>query len=124
MKIINPATEEIICEMREDTPQTIESKFKLLKAAQKDWQNLLLPARVAILKRFAALLKERAEQLADTLTSEVGKPLQQSRNEINGAWARINWLTEHAEKYLGDEIMSNEERNGRKNCVRAAWRGL
>lgn len=108
MKIINPATEEIICEMREDTPQTIESKFKLLKAAQKDWQNLLLPARVAILKRFAALLKERAEQLADTLTSEVGKPLQQSRNEINGAWARINWLTEHAEKYLGDEIMSNK----------------
>jgi hypothetical protein len=33
--------------------------------------------------------------------------LQQSRNEINGARARIKWLTANAEKYLSDEIMSN-----------------
>jgi len=33
--------------------------------------------------------------------------LQQSRNEINGARARIKWLTENAEKYLSDETMSS-----------------
>ena len=49
------------------------------------------------------------EQLAATLTSEVGKPLQQSRNEINGAIARINWLTANAEKYLSDETMNLAE---------------
>lgn len=36
--------------------------------------------------------------------------MQQSRNEINGARTRIKWLTENAEKYLSDEIMSS--RNG------------
>ena len=44
------------------------------------------------------------------LTSEVGKPLQQSHNEIKGAMARIKWLTDNADKYLSDEAMrSNEE---------------
>src|SRR6185369_1986828 len=53
------------------------------------------------------LLANNIEQLAATLTSEVGKPLQQSRNEINGARARIKWLTENTEKYLSDETMSS-----------------
>jgi acyl-CoA reductase-like NAD-dependent aldehyde dehydrogenase len=57
-------------------------------------------------KAFSELLEKNIEQLAATLTSEVGKPLQQSRNEINGARARIKWLTENAERYLSDEIMT------------------
>ena len=52
-------------------------------------------------------MEKNVEHLAAVLTSEVGKPLQQSRNEINGARARIKWLTENAEKYLSDEIMSD-----------------
>jgi acyl-CoA reductase-like NAD-dependent aldehyde dehydrogenase len=43
------------------------------------------------------------------LTNEVGKPLQQSRNENNGAISRITWLTKNAEKYLSDETMSIEK---------------
>lgn len=108
MKIINPATEEIIREVEEDTQHTIESKFRLLQSAQKDWQKIPLAERVGTLKRFADLLEKNIEQLAAILTSEVGKPLQQSRNEINGARTRIKWLTDNAEKYLADETMSNE----------------
>jgi acyl-CoA reductase-like NAD-dependent aldehyde dehydrogenase len=55
------------------------------------------------------LLLEQIESLAAVLTSEVGKPLQQSRNEINGACKRIQWLTQNATKYLADEIMTDEE---------------
>ena len=43
------------------------------------------------------------------MTSEVGKPLQQSRNEVNGAQTRIKWLVDNAEKYLSDEVMTKEE---------------
>jgi acyl-CoA reductase-like NAD-dependent aldehyde dehydrogenase len=109
MQIINPATEEIIKEVAEDTKESVERKFKLLKASQTDWQRKTLNDRVAILKKFSDLLAENIEHLAAVLTSEVGKPLQQSRNEVNGARARIKWLTENAEKYLSDEIMTKEE---------------
>src|SRR6266496_4083048 len=107
MKIINPATEEIIKEVTEDNQQTLEEKFQSLKSAQPDWQQIPLSERAEIIKNFSALLEENKEQLATILTSEVGKPLQQSRNEINGARTRIKWLTENAEKYLSDEIMSS-----------------
>jgi acyl-CoA reductase-like NAD-dependent aldehyde dehydrogenase len=109
MKIINPATEEIIKEVEEDTLTTLEKKFQLLKTAQPDWQKRALTVRVSVLKKFSSLLEKNIEQLAATLTAEVGKPLQQSRNEINGAKARIKWLTENAEKYLSDEIMSGAD---------------
>jgi acyl-CoA reductase-like NAD-dependent aldehyde dehydrogenase len=107
MKIINPATEEIIKEVQEDNQQTLEKKFQLLNDAQSDWQKRALTMRVTVLKKFSSLLEENIEELAAILTSEVGKPLQQSRNEINGGRARIKWLTENAEKYLSDEIMNS-----------------
>jgi acyl-CoA reductase-like NAD-dependent aldehyde dehydrogenase len=46
------------------------------------------------------------EELASILTSEMGKPLQQSRNEINGAGGKAMWLAQHATQYLSEEIMS------------------
>ncbi len=107
MKIINPATEEIIKELAEDNGKTIENKFQLLKTAQPDWSKRSLADRVKIIQQFSSLLEENIESLAAILTSEVGKPLQQSRNEVNGARTRIKWLTENAEKYLSDEIMSD-----------------
>jgi acyl-CoA reductase-like NAD-dependent aldehyde dehydrogenase len=105
MKIINPATEEVIKEVQEDSKESINKKFKLLQAAQPDWQQVSIADRVVVLRKFSSLLEQHIESLASTLTSEVGKPVQQSRNEINGARARIKWLTENAEKYLSDEQM-------------------
>lgn len=109
MKIINPATEEIISDIEENTKSSIAKKFQSLQLAQPSWQLISLTERIHILKKFSALLKENTELLALTLTNEVGKPLQQSRNEINGAVNRIKWLTENANKYLADEIMNSEE---------------
>ncbi len=109
MKIINPATEELIKEVEEDSKKSIDTKFNLLQTAQPGWLKVPLPERTNVLKNFSILLNENMEQLAATLTSEVGKPLQQSRNEINGAIARINWLTANAEKYLSDETMDLAE---------------
>ncbi|MFY9308969.1 MAG: aldehyde dehydrogenase family protein [Bacteroidia bacterium] len=106
MNIINPATEEVITSVKEDNLASIESKYDVLRKGQEQWNLVPLKERIAVLQRFAELLKENLEQNAAILTSEVGKPLQQSRNEINGARSRIKWLTENAEKYLADDIMN------------------
>lgn len=109
MQVINPATEEVIKELKEDDENTVNKKFRELKQAQPEWQNVSLADRISILRQFSELLKKNIESLALVLTSEVGKPLQQSRNEINGASARIEWLTNNAERYLSDEIMVQEK---------------
>jgi acyl-CoA reductase-like NAD-dependent aldehyde dehydrogenase len=109
LEIINPATESIITTLTQDDASSLSTKMQLLKLGQQDWKNIPLNDRINIIKKFAELLAEEIEILAATLTDEVGKPLQQSRNEINGARSRIQWLTEHAEQYLSDEIMSITE---------------
>jgi acyl-CoA reductase-like NAD-dependent aldehyde dehydrogenase len=109
MQIINPATEEVIRELKEDDESSVKNKFQELKLAQIEWQKISLDYRVDILRKFSSLLKLNIESLASVLTSEVGKPLQQSRNEINGAIARIQWLTDNATKYLSDEVMTHDK---------------
>jgi len=109
MKIINPATEEIIKEINEDDTASVLTKYKLLTEGQKKWQTVSLGERANRLKNFSESLQSTIEPLAAVLTAEVGKPLQQSRNEINGACARVQWLTAHAEKYLADETMVQEK---------------
>jgi acyl-CoA reductase-like NAD-dependent aldehyde dehydrogenase len=109
MHIVNPATEEIIVTITEDTSKSLADKYHQLKNAHKEWSATSMTARIKILKKFAAILEKDIESLASILTSEVGKPLQQSRNEINGAISRIQWMTDHAENYLADEQMTKSE---------------
>ncbi|HLP21490.1 MAG TPA: aldehyde dehydrogenase family protein, partial [Chitinophagales bacterium] len=108
MNIINPATGETIKTLKEDNAASLKKKLATLKQGQTKWNAVPLKKRVAVLKKFAELLKANIEESATILTSEVGKPLQQSRNEVNGAINRINWLTGNAEKYLADEVMTDE----------------
>ncbi len=107
MNIINPATEEIIKEIEEDTQESLREKLDKLRWAQPSWNRLGLEKRITIIQRFEKLLEDDIERLAGTLTAEVGKPLQQARNEVKGARSRIQWLTDHAEEYLSDEIMTS-----------------
>jgi acyl-CoA reductase-like NAD-dependent aldehyde dehydrogenase len=114
MNIINPATEEIIASIKEDTSDSLQKKFLTLKEGQKQWAKKSIQERILVLKKFNQLLSDSIEQLGLVLTSEVGKPLQQSRNEVKGAMARITWLTDNGEKYLTEEWMTQHDGMGEK----------
>ncbi|MBB5645569.1 aldehyde dehydrogenase family protein [Pedobacter cryoconitis] len=107
MNVINPATEEIIATLQEDTESLLHTKLEILIKAQKEWAKIGLSERIKVIQQFDDLLEVEKERLAGILTSEVGKPLQQARNEINGARARIQWMYNHAVKYLSDEQVVN-----------------
>jgi acyl-CoA reductase-like NAD-dependent aldehyde dehydrogenase len=106
MNIINPATEEIITTVQADSLESLALKFNRLQKSVAAWSAVPVQKRAEILEKFVSLLKENIEELAAILTSEMGKPLQQSRNEINGAGAKAVWLAQHASQYLSEEIMS------------------
>jgi acyl-CoA reductase-like NAD-dependent aldehyde dehydrogenase len=108
MKIINPATEELVAEVTEDTAQSIAEKFELLKKGQGVWATVPLQERIQCIKRFYDLLEEQKEMLAMTLTAEMGKPLQQSYNELNGARNRIQFFLDNSEKWLAAEWVTPE----------------
>ncbi|MCB9185757.1 MAG: aldehyde dehydrogenase family protein [Flavobacteriales bacterium] len=103
MKIINPATEEVIKEVQEDSEASIQSKFDAAKKAQKAWAKVPLKERIACIAKFNELMLANAEKIARDLSAEVGKPLDQAKGEINGGVGRSKYFVENSEKYLAEE---------------------
>jgi acyl-CoA reductase-like NAD-dependent aldehyde dehydrogenase/gamma-glutamyl-gamma-aminobutyrate hydrolase PuuD len=108
LMVINPATEDVIAEINEDTKQSIDEKFQLLKKAQLKWAAVSVKERIACVQKFHDLLDEYKDELARTLTNEMGKPLQQSYNELNGARSRIKFFIEHSATWLQEEWITTE----------------
>ncbi len=108
MKIINPATEEVLAEVHEDTKQSVEKKFDKLKKAQPRWAALTVKERVDCIRAFYDLLEKDRDELARTLSSEMGKPVKESYNELNSARNRIKFFIDNSEKYLADEWITSE----------------
>lgn len=108
MEIINPATEELIANIAEDTAASIEEKFQKLKIGQKTWQFTPLSERIACIERFSKIVQSRLEELAAILTSETGKPITQARNEIRNAHNRLLFFIQNSPKYLADEVQTTE----------------
>jgi acyl-CoA reductase-like NAD-dependent aldehyde dehydrogenase len=108
MKIINPASDELIREISEDTKASIQEKFKMVKEGQRTWVLKSVDDRINCIRKFSDLLEVNKQELAALLTSEMGKPLSQSINEINGARNRIQFFIDNSKKYLSEEWMVTE----------------
>ena len=103
MKVINPATEEVIAELPADTAYSIGVKAEEARDAQPAWSELAPDRKLEIVRRFGRLLEEQRPRLARTLTSEVGKPITQSENELKGMQGRIDFFLESACSVLAEE---------------------
>lgn len=110
MKIINPANDETIKEIDVDTPESVGNKFKALNAGQVNWGKKPLSERIETISKFQKLLKQNIDSLSDDLTAETGKPLQESKNEINASCGKIDFFLNESEKHLAEEQV-NEDGN-------------
>ena len=108
MKIINPATEEVIGNVKEFSAEDIQSFYLELINGQKIWQDVNIEERIAAIQKFGELVNESIDELANLLTSEMGKPVIQSRNEISGAHGRIEYFIKNIKKWLAEEWTVNE----------------
>ncbi|MDP3822398.1 MAG: aldehyde dehydrogenase family protein [Burkholderiales bacterium] len=108
LKIHNPATGALIVEIPEATPESVAASAAAARAAQPAWAAAPLAQRIEVMQRFRAALAAQVETLATTLTAEVGKPIRQSRNEINGLLARIDFFVEQVEATLAPQQVFDE----------------
>jgi acyl-CoA reductase-like NAD-dependent aldehyde dehydrogenase len=100
MKIINPANNEMLKDIPEDNTQSVKQKFDHALVAQKEWGLLPLAQRLAMIKKFHDLMQDERDVLAADLSREMGKPLQEAINEVNGACYRIRFFLEQSDKWL------------------------
>jgi acyl-CoA reductase-like NAD-dependent aldehyde dehydrogenase len=103
LKIQNPASGQPLAELPADDAVSVAAKAAAARAAQPAWAALPMAERLAVIQRFRAAVVGELETLATTLTQEVGKPITQSRNELNGLLPRLDFFVEQAEGAVRDE---------------------
>jgi acyl-CoA reductase-like NAD-dependent aldehyde dehydrogenase len=109
LKVVNPATGEPLRELVEDTPDAIARKVEKARREQGPWARTSLADRKKAIAVFAGLLEKNKEDLAARLTSEMGKPITQSRNELTALQGRIRFFLDNVEKALADEVVHEKE---------------
>ncbi|HSE02279.1 MAG TPA: aldehyde dehydrogenase family protein [Burkholderiales bacterium] len=108
MKILNPADGSPLAEIAEDSAAAIAEKYSRTRAAQPAWAATSLDARLHAIRRFKDEVTRRKPDLARTLTRETGKPIRQSRNELDALAGRLDFFLEHAARALASETVLEE----------------
>jgi len=110
MKVHNPATGALLADVPAATPALVAERAAAARAAQPAWAALPMRARMEVLQRFRVAIAAEVESLAATLTAEVGKPIRQSRNEVNGLLPRIDFFIAQAEGSIGPQQLHDDAR--------------
>ena len=103
LQLHNPATGQLITTLPADDAASVAAKAAAARAAQPAWAAVPMAERLACIQRFRAGLVAELDTLAATLTQEMGKPVGQAKNEINGLLGRIDFFMAEAEKSIADE---------------------
>ena len=106
--VINPATEEIIGRVPVGSTKDVDKAVAAAKNAFDSWSKSSIDERIELLNALSNAFKERGEELAQTITSEVGTPIGYSRVAMVGT-PRV--VSRSYAKILENYIWEEEVRN-------------
>ncbi len=84
IEVVNPATEEIIGSIPVGSQADVDAAVTAAKNAFPAWKETSYEERIMILNQLSAAIKEKTEELAQTITAEVGTPIGYSRMAMVG----------------------------------------
>ncbi len=108
LRSTNPTTGTIIARYNEHTPDEINHIIDRAAAAQLSWAETPFDERSKRMEAAAACLLEQKEVFARLMTEEMGKPITQSRGEIEKCAAVCTYYARHAADFLSNEPVPTE----------------
>jgi succinate-semialdehyde dehydrogenase/glutarate-semialdehyde dehydrogenase len=102
LEVLDPSTEEAICEVADGTPEDAMAALDAAVATQPEWAATPPNDRAGILWKAFELMTERADELATLMTLEMGKPVAESKSEIIYAADFFRWYSGEALRIDGN----------------------
>jgi succinate-semialdehyde dehydrogenase/glutarate-semialdehyde dehydrogenase len=99
--VVNPATEEVLGELPHANVADLDRALEAAARGFKLWRAMTTDQRGKILRRAAELLRARAEETARIATLESGKPLAETRIEVNMSADTFEWYAEEGRRAYG-----------------------
>ncbi len=103
----DPFTGETIAAVPELDRQEVQGAIDAAETAFRDWSRRPARERGALLRRWYELIVANREGLARLITLENGKPLKESRAEIDYGAGFVEFYADEAARALGEVIPAN-----------------
>jgi succinate-semialdehyde dehydrogenase / glutarate-semialdehyde dehydrogenase len=108
LQSINPTNEELIQQYVEMSDNDVSEILAHANSTYNDWKLSSFTHRSQLVKNAAKVLRDRKDEFAKLMTLEMGKPILQSKAEVEKcAWV-CDYYAESAEKFLANEIIKTE----------------
>src|SRR5215213_902977 len=102
LEVIDPSTEQPLCEVADGTPEDAAAALDAAVGMQAEWAATAPNDRAGILWKAFELIMERADELSLLMTLEMGKPLAESKSEIVYAADFFRWYSGEALRINGN----------------------
>lgn len=108
---INPATGEQLSVLPWAGADDIENALQLAAAGFRDWRETNIDHRAEKLRDIGKALRARSEEMAQMITREMGKPINQARAEVAKSANLCDWYAEHGPAMLKAEptLVENQQ---------------
>ncbi len=106
--VTDPATGDVVASVADLGVDETRRAVDLAEVAQKAWAARTAKDRGAVLRRWYELFLEHKEDLALIMTSEMGKPIGESRGEVVYAANFIDWFAEEGKRAYGEVIPTHD----------------
>ncbi len=115
--VLNPATGETLARLPHASADDLERAIAAARRAFDLWRNTAPIERGRVLRRGAALMRERVETMARIMSEEQGKPIAEARGELLYGADVIDWYAEEGRRAYG-RIVPAASSNIRQMVVR------
>lgn len=100
---VNPATGETLAAYPWATSHDVERAIAQADTGFRQWRRESVAHRAQKLRDLGAALRSRAEEMAQTISREMGKPIMQARAEVAKSASLCDWYAEHGPAMLHPE---------------------
>lgn len=107
LAVYNPATEQVVSEVPRSGSADAQKAIDAAADAQEAWERLPAIERAKYLRLIAKGIRERADEIARTISEEMGKTLALALVEVNFTADYMDYMAEWARRYEGEIIQSD-----------------
>lgn len=104
--VINPATGEEIAQVNLSKTEDVDKAVQVAKKAQKEWALVPAPERADYLYKIGRLMETRKEHLAEVLTKEMGKVIEEARGEVQEGIDMAFYMAGEGRRLVGETVPS------------------
>ncbi len=109
LTVKNPFNGDVVCDLPYDEGDSLAKKVTASRKCWELWRNVSLADRISRIEEGLERFRKNSDEIARTVTLQMGKPLSQSENEVGTVFERAEYMISIAEEALAPDILPEKE---------------